>query len=90
MSNLKPEDILGQNIRECRRNKGFSGSDLASIICCSQQHISRIESGSVRLNVSQIKYIADCLDTKVDSLIFGIGFQYEGLDNINLGKFYYF
>ncbi|MEQ4733185.1 helix-turn-helix domain-containing protein [Providencia rettgeri] len=46
-SNLSPKEIVGGNIYKARRAKGLSGSELADLLLCSQQHVSRIERGVI-------------------------------------------
>ncbi|MDN0005299.1 helix-turn-helix transcriptional regulator [Providencia stuartii] len=50
-SNLSPKEIVGSNIHKARRAKGLSGSELADLLLCSQQHVSRIERGVIRLHL---------------------------------------
>lgn len=72
---LLPKVIVGNNIKRIRQEKGFSGSSLSKLLLYSQQHISRIERGEVRLHLSQVIHIANCLEVEVKELLFGVGFQ---------------
>lgn len=81
---LSPKEVIGNHIKRFRLKKGLSGAELAERLLCSQQHISRIERGVVRLNMMQIQYLADSLDITIDRLLEGIGFQ-----NSPLERFYH-
>lgn len=77
-----PKEIVGSNIKNIRLEMGLNGVELADLLMCSQQHVSRIERGAVRLNMVQILHIADCLNVSVNVLLKGVGFQYNPLDNL--------
>lgn len=79
---LLPREIVGDNIKKIRLQKGFSGAELADLLFCSQQHISRIERGVIRLNIEQIKHIADSLGVNIYILLEGVGYQSNPLEYI--------
>ncbi|MGG4607733.1 helix-turn-helix domain-containing protein [Providencia sp. Me31A] len=69
---LSPKEIVGSNIKRIRQNQGITGSDLARLLLCSQQHVSRIERGLVRLNIEQIQLVADRLNVSISLLLRGV------------------
>lgn len=86
---VSPKEIVGNNIKRIRLNKGLSGAELADRLLCSQQHISRIERGVIRLNMEQIQFLADSLDVSINYLLEGIGFQCNPLDKIHNQECYF-
>ncbi|WP_051473633.1 helix-turn-helix domain-containing protein [Providencia alcalifaciens] len=72
---LSPKEIVGKNIRKNRLKQGLRESELARKLFCSQQHISRIELGMVRLNINQIEAISTALSVELDDLLDGVGYQ---------------
>lgn len=89
LTRLSPKEIVGKNVKEIRRKKGLSGVELAKLLFCSQQHVSRIERGEVRLSLEQIYDIADCLEVDIRELISGVGFQRAHSTKINKTMEYY-
>ncbi|HDN2513736.1 MULTISPECIES: helix-turn-helix domain-containing protein [Providencia] len=88
-SNLSPKEIVGSNILRARRAKGLSGSDLADLLLCSQQHVSRIERGVIRLHLEQIQQIASSLDVDINYLLDGVGFQNSSINYIHNMECYF-
>ncbi|MEX5926060.1 helix-turn-helix domain-containing protein [Providencia hangzhouensis] len=88
-SNLSPKEIVGGNIYKARRAKGLSGSELADLLLCSQQHVSRIERGVIRLHLEQIKQIANSLDIDINCLLDGVGFQNNSVNYIHNMECYF-
>ena len=54
--------IVGQNIKEARKFKGLTQSDVAKLFHMTQQQYSRFENGVFELNYSQILEICKLLD----------------------------
>ncbi|HAT1515433.1 TPA: helix-turn-helix transcriptional regulator [Morganella morganii] len=79
---ISPKEMIGCNIRRIRLSKGLSGAELAERLLCSQQHVSRIERGIVRLNITQIQHLAGALEVSIDNLLEGMGYQYDPLEQI--------
>jgi len=75
MHSLSPTKIIGSNIRGIRTSKNINSNDLARLLSYSKQHVSRIESGGVKLTASQIISIADALNVNLIELISTIGYQ---------------
>lgn len=75
---LSSTEIIGLRIQSLRRKKGLTGADLAVLLQISQQHVSRIEHGAVRLTAGHLYRIAQCLETDVGELLSGIGYQDSG------------
>ncbi|MGG4608421.1 helix-turn-helix domain-containing protein [Providencia sp. Me31A] len=67
--------IVGSNIKACRLKQGLSGDQLASLMGCSQQHVSRIERGAVRLSIDNLCFIAFILNVNAHDLITDLGFK---------------
>lgn len=74
-----PSKLVGQRIKALRRNRGLTGEGLGKLLNLSQQHISRIENGNVRLNVEQLNKISDILGVTLYSLLVDIGYQAKSL-----------
>lgn len=54
--------IVGNNIKNARKYKGMTQSDVAKKLCMTQQQYSRFENGIFELNYSQIIEICRLLD----------------------------
>lgn len=59
---MNRKELLGKNLREYRKNKGFTQDQLAEIIDIEPQSISKIESGINFPLLSNLDKIADILD----------------------------
>lgn len=55
--------LVGNNIKEARRLKGLTQSQVAQIFRMTQQQYSRFENGVFELNYEQIIKICELLDT---------------------------
>lgn len=75
----KPSKLIGQRIRTLRRNRGLSGDKLGLLLGLSQQHISRIENGSVKINVEQLYKVTEALSIPLYYLLQDIGYQPKSL-----------
>ncbi|MTB44455.1 helix-turn-helix domain-containing protein, partial [Providencia sp. wls1950] len=54
--------MIGKEIREIRKNKRLSGSNIAKQLGISQQHYSRYECGKCRISVDTLLNILFVLD----------------------------
>lgn len=54
--------IVGNNIKEARKLKGLTQSDVAKVFRMTQQQYSRFENGVFELNYQQIVNICELLD----------------------------
>ena len=54
--------IVGNNIKEARKLKGLTQSQVAQIFRMTQQQYSRFENGVFELNYEQIVKICELLD----------------------------
>ncbi len=70
MENLAKK--IGYNIKEARKLKGYTQSDVAKIFRMTQQQYSRFENGVFELNYEQLKQICELLDITPNE-IFEIG-----------------
>lgn len=61
--------MLGTRVREVRKNKGYTQSELAEMIEYSVQHISHVETGSTKLSVELLVCIANALEVSLDELL---------------------
>lgn len=71
----QPSRLIGNRIRSIRKSKGLTGSDLGKLLNLSQQHISRIENGSVKLNIEQLQRITDVLVVPLYNILLDVGYQ---------------
>lgn len=63
--------IIGQRIKDERREKGWSQERLAEEVDVTTVYISRIERGSSKINLKRLAQISKALDTSVEYLISG-------------------
>ena len=63
--------IVGENIKNARKLKGYTQKYVASLFHMTQQQYSRFENGVFELNYGQIIAICKLLDTTPNE-IFGI------------------
>lgn len=63
--------IIGQRIKEARREKGWSQDKLSEVIDVSPVYISRVERGSTQINLNRLVQLANALDTSIEYLIIG-------------------
>ncbi len=52
-------------LKEARKEKGLSQTELSSLIGVPQSHISKIESGNVDIQLSSLSQIARALDLEI-------------------------
>ncbi|HEM8293626.1 helix-turn-helix domain-containing protein [Providencia vermicola] len=79
ITSISPSQIVGRRIRKIRSQKGFTGTTLGQQLQLSQQHVSRIENGTTRLNVEQLQLFSKVLNVDLADLLDGIGFQAKQL-----------
>jgi len=60
--------LLGQRIRELRKNKGLSQDQLSEIIGIDPKHLSRIEVGKSFPYMETLEAIAGALDVEIKDL----------------------
>lgn len=63
--------VIGQRIKEARRNKGWSQERLSEEVDVTTVYISRIERGSSKINLKRLAQISKALDASVEYLIGG-------------------
>ena len=61
-------DIANQIVK-ARKEKGFTQSTLAKISGIKEQRLSLIENVKIRININDVRKIADALDVTIDWLI---------------------
>ncbi|MCM1266001.1 MAG: helix-turn-helix domain-containing protein [Candidatus Gastranaerophilales bacterium] len=61
--------LLGERIKNIRKNKGITQSELAELVNRSKNHISKIETGSANPPLSLLIEIADALEIELASLL---------------------
>lgn len=70
-----PSFIIGQKIKSIRCMRKLSGKELGDKIYMSQQNVSRIENGQVRIDVDLIRRISSALDVELYEIINNIGYE---------------
>lgn len=64
---------IGERIRECRKLKNMSQSELAEVIGVSDNTISNMETGNNNVKLKNIEKVADFFKVSLDYLVKGIG-----------------
>lgn len=64
---------IGERIRECRKLKSMSQSELAEAIGVSDNTISNMETGNNNVKLENIEKVADFFIVSLDYLVKGIG-----------------
>lgn len=54
--------IIGKNIKEARKQKGYTQKQVAEKMIMTQQQYSRFENGIIELNYDQILFLCDLYD----------------------------
>ena len=62
-------ESIGKRIKRYRTDKKMSQEDLSHKVFVNYEHISRIESGKVKLSLELLVLIADALDVSADDLL---------------------
>lgn len=60
--------IIGNNLKEARKAKGYTQKEIAVKMCMTQQQYSRFENGIFELNYWQILSLCDLLDITPNEL----------------------
>lgn len=60
---------LGKEIRRARQKKNYTQQELAELVCCSPQHISRLENGASCMSLRRLVHTARILDCPLDTLL---------------------
>ncbi len=63
--------LIGQRIKEVRRQRGWSQERLSEEIDVTTVYISRVERGTSQINLKRLAQISKALDTSVEYLISG-------------------
>lgn len=61
---------IGKRIKRYRTDKKMSQEELSQKVFVNYEHISRIESGKVKLSLELLVLIADALNVSADDLLF--------------------
>ena len=63
---MKPiKKLLGERIREFRKEKGFTQEQLAELVGVEPRHISRIEGGYNSPSIERLAKISEALDVPI-------------------------
>lgn len=62
-------ESIGKRIKAARANKQVSQEDLSRTVYVNNEHISRIESGKIKLSLELLILIANALDVSADDLL---------------------
>lgn len=65
---------IGKMIAEERMKKGYSQEDLAELIGCQPNSISRWENGETTMKIDVLQKIAEALDVSADKIL-GLSIQ---------------
>lgn len=65
---METAKIIGQNLKNARKAKGYTQKEVANFAHMTQQQYSRFENGVFELNYSQILFLCDLLDTTPNEL----------------------
>lgn len=61
--------IIGKNIQEQRKNKGYTQETFAELMNVSWSYVSKIECGILNLSLGKIYDIANFLKTDIKKLV---------------------
>ena len=64
--------IIGQRIRNARKEKKWSQEKLSEILDVSIEFISRVERGNTKINLKRLADISSALDVPIEKLITGV------------------
>ena len=57
---------VGRRIRDLRMSKGMTQADLSTLVDCSNNHLSHIETAQCKVSLNMILKIAYALNTSLD------------------------
>lgn len=63
--------LIGQRIKNLRREKNYTQEDFSELLGISTEHLSRIETGSCRPSLQLIEKICNILETTEETVMFG-------------------
>ena len=63
--------IIGERVKEARKNKGWSQEKLAEKIDVATVYISRIEKGTAQVNLKRLSQISIALNVPIEKFIIG-------------------
>ncbi len=66
MENIKK--LVGNRIKESRKDKGMTQKEVASILCMTQQQYSRFETGVFELDYENLIKISKLFEVSLDYL----------------------
>ncbi len=61
--------ILGRNIFNARKLKGFSQNQLAEILNISREHLAKLETGKRRISLKLLFTLAETLEISESNLL---------------------
>ncbi len=59
---MKTAEAIGENLKQARKDKGYTQKEVASILHMTQQQYSRFENGVFELNYDQILALCKLYD----------------------------
>lgn len=62
------KELLGERIRELRKDRGFTQEQLAELVDVEQKHVSRLELGKSFPTIERLEKIADALNVPLRDL----------------------
>ncbi len=62
-------NLLGQNIKKYREQKGLSQNQLAELVELSREHVGSVETGKDFLSLRKLFEIADILEVPVKNFM---------------------
>ena len=65
---MEMSKLVGNNIKQARKYKGFTQTQVAKLLNMTQQQYSRFENGVFELNYNQIIQICKILNTTPNEL----------------------
>lgn len=63
--------LIGQRVKNARREKGFTQESFSELLGISTEHLSRIETGAYRPSLQLIEKICCVLEITEEELMFG-------------------
>lgn len=76
--------IVGQRIRQFRKQQGLSQEKLAELSCCHPTYIGQLERGEKNATLESIEKIAVALNIPLSTLFEKLGREKDGFTNIPL------